>query len=107
MRFANQPPLTGRDAAYTAFNTFFQRLTSLTHQVLYEWRIETPNSDESAVVLETKVTYVTDNGGTCTVPAATSWRLRVEADGVERAYWVQIYVDLAPLFALLTPSTVS
>lgn len=62
-------------------------------------------AEGTAILLETKVTYLTDNGGTCTVPATTSWRLRVEADGVERAYWVQIYVDLAPLFALLAPVT--
>ena len=100
MRFANQPPLTGRDSAYTAFNTFFQRFTSLTHEMLHEWRIDdTP--DGTALLLESKVTYVVDNGGTCTVPALTSWRLRAEEDGVERAHWVQIYVDLAPLFALL------
>jgi ketosteroid isomerase-like protein len=102
LRFGNQPPVTGRDNAHKAFSQFFQRLRGLTHEMLQEWRVETPGS--IALLLESKVTYVTDNGGTCVVPAATSWRLRVEPDGVERAYWVQIYVDLAPLFALLNPS---
>ena len=102
MRFANQPPLTGRDNAHAAFHTFFQRLKSLTHEMLREWRDDdTPDGDGTALLLESSVTYITDNGGTCTVPATTSWRLRVEEDGVERAHWVQICVDLAPLFALL------
>ena len=104
LRFGNQPALTGRDEAHKAFSQFFQRLTGLTHEMLHEWRIDAPGSS-CMLMLESTVTYVTDNGGTCTVPAATSWRLRVEPDGVERAYWVQIYVDLAPLFALLTPAS--
>ena len=100
MRFANQPPLSGRESAYAAFSTFFQRLTSLTHDISHEWRTD-HTAEGTAILLEASVTYVVDNGGTCTVPATTSWRLRVEADGVERAHWVQIYVDLAPLYALL------
>ena len=99
LRFGNAAPVRGRDSAYEAFHSFFQRLTSLTHEMVHEWRVD-GTSQGSALLLESNVTYVA-NGGTCTVPATTSWRLRVEADGVERAHWVQIYVDLAPLHALL------
>ena len=100
VRFGNQPPISGRESAYSAFHSFFQRLASLTHEMTHEWRTDgTPEG--TALLLESNVTYVTDNGGTCTVPANTSWRLREDADGVEKAHWVQIYVDLAPLHALL------
>ena len=100
MRFGNAPPVHGRDSAYAAFHQFFARITSLTHLMTREWRVDgTPEG--TALLLESEVTYITDSGGTCTVPATSSWRLRVEADGVERAHWLQICVDLAPLFALL------
>ena len=106
LRFANQPPIVGRESARLAFAAFFSRLASLTHHMLHEWRVD--SEEGSAVLLESTVTYITDNGGTCTVPAVSSWRLRVEPDGVERGYWLQIYVDLAPLHALLAlPPTAS
>jgi len=97
VRFGNAPPTIGREATRVAIAQFFTAMRTVRHTFLGEWRTET--TDGPALLLEGEVTYTRHDGGVVTVPALTSYRLRREGDGEERAYWMQVYVDLAPLFA--------
>ena len=102
VRFGNGSATVGREATRVAIAQFFTAMRTVRHTFLGEWRTETP--DGTALLLEGDVTYTRHDGDVVTVPALTSYRLRREADSAERAYWMQVYADLAPLFA---PSVVA
>ena len=97
MRFGNQPPTKGRRAVRAEMSGFFASVAGIVHTVRHEWRVDVVEG--STVVLETDVAYTRHDGSVVTVPGATTYELRVEADGVERAQRMQVYIDLAPLFA--------
>ena len=95
--FANAPPALGRQAACDALAAFCSTVRSLKHSFIGEWRVQT-GPTTAALLLESFVTYTRHSGEVVQpIPALTSLRLRVDDDGQERAEWIQIYVDLAPL----------
>ena len=96
-RFANNPPLEGREAIRTAIAQFFTLMAGVSHESLGTFY------DAGDLVLEAKVTYTLHAGGTVTVPAVTIFRMTA-AGGKPQAENCRIFVDLAPLFAAVAPS---
>ena len=90
-RFANNPPLEGREAIRTAIAQFFTVMAGVSHESLGTFY------DAGDLVLEANVTYTLHAGGTVTVPAVTIFRMTAAA-GKLQAENCRIFVDLAPLF---------
>ena len=92
MRFGNADPIIGREAIESAIAQFFTMIAGLKHTTTGIW------SQQDAVIYEATVTYTRHDGRTVQVPAVTIFRLRKSATGPV-AHRVQMFVDLAPLFA--------
>jgi ketosteroid isomerase-like protein len=92
MRFANNDPVIGRANIEAAIAQFFTMIASLKHETTGVF------SQGDAVILEANVTYTRHDGRLVTVPAVTIFRLTAAPRG-PLARKVQMFVDLAPLFA--------
>lgn len=93
-RFANNPPIVGRENIRAAIAQFFTAMKSLKHASKGTF------IDGDTVFLEAEVTYLRHDDAKVTVPAMTVFRIASEEEGGRfLADQCRIYVDLAPLFA--------
>ena len=94
LRFANNPPIIGRENIRGAIAQFFTAMKALRH---------TPKGaflDGDTLFLEAEVTYTKHDDSRVTVPAMTVFRIASsEGDRGFLADQCRIYVDLTPLFA--------
>ena len=93
MHFGNAEPIHGRQAARDAWAGFCRDLHGVHHDVVEQWRID------GTAIVEAQVTYTRGDDSTVTVPVVTIYRERGEG-----IHDYRIYIDLAPLFAGLTPA---
>ena len=88
-RYANAPPVTGRDAAREAVAQFFDAIKSLRHQLLQVW------TQDEMVFCKGEANYERLDGSKAgPFPFFNLFRMR----GDEIAEYL-IYVDISPLFA--------
>lgn len=87
-RFANSPPVTGREAIGAAVGGFFDSIRSSRHVAHRTWE------DSDSAVCQGDVTYTRLDGREVTVPFVNVFYFR--GDRIARYL---IHIDLAPLFA--------
>ena len=93
-RFANNPPIVGRDNIRAAIAQFFTAMKSLKHSPKGAFM------DGDTLFLEAEVTYTRHDDAQVTVPAMTVFHIASEEEGGRfLADQCRIFVDLAPLFA--------
>ena len=93
LRLGSGAPLVGLDAVRGAIAALFSQLAGIQHRLI------ALTSQDDTITFEAEVTYTVKDGRTVTVPYADA--LRVGPNALVRDY--RIYIDLAPLYALLAP----
>lgn len=91
LRLGSQPPLEGTESVRLAIAGLFSQLTGIRHRLL------DLSVQGTTITFEAEITYTVKDGRTVTLPYVDV--LRVGGDGLITDY--RIYIDLAPLFALL------
>ena len=95
LRFANNPPIIGRENIRGAIAQFFTAMKALKHTAKGAF------VDGDTLILEAEVTYTRHDDAKVTVPAVTIFRIASSKAGKSEflADQCRIYVDLMPLFA--------
>jgi ketosteroid isomerase-like protein len=86
-RFANHPPVTGREAVGGFVGGFFGAIGGSRHRFVHAWE------DAATAACEGEVTYTRHDGSTLTVPFVNVFYMR---DGKVARYL--IYIDNSTLF---------
>ena len=89
LRFANNPPLHGKEAAAEAMGGFYSTISAMRH------KRENVIIDGNVAAQQAVVTYTDLNGREVPLPVASY--LRRSAPDVLDRLW--IYIDIAPLYA--------
>lgn len=89
LRFGNNPPIVGKQAAIATMQEFYGTISAMRH------RRDAMFVDGASGTQMSMVTYTDLAGRDVTVPVASY--LRRTADGPLDRLW--IYIDIAPLFA--------
>ena len=78
-RFANQPPIQGKEAIETVVAAFFKSLKTLSHKNLEVWQVE------NAVIINGWVTYTRLNNSQLKIPFSVTLKL---SNGLIQEYLV-------------------
>lgn len=86
-RFANYPPVRGRDAIREAAARFRQRVQRVSHDMKEMWEVG------DLVICEMEMTYTRLDGGTVTLPCCDIFRIK--GDHIQE---MRVYIDATPVF---------
>jgi limonene-1,2-epoxide hydrolase len=86
--FGNSEPVVGRENVRATWAGFCEAIDGVSHEVIAQFE------QDSAVIVESTVTYTRKDGSTISLPVVTIYR----ADG-ELIDDYRIFMDVAPLFA--------
>jgi limonene-1,2-epoxide hydrolase len=86
-RFANHPPVRGRDAIREAAAHFRQRVQRVSHDMIAMWEVG------DLVICEMEITYTRLDGSTVTLPCCDIFR--VKGDHIQE---MRVYIDATPVF---------
>ena len=87
-RFANYPPVAGRDGIRAAAERMRQRVQRVAHKMIGMWE------QDNVVVCEMEVTYTRLDGKEVSVPCCDTFRL--SGDHLQE---MRVYVDVTPVFS--------
>lgn len=94
MTFGNAPTTEGKPEVVEAIGHFLGMIDGISHELVEVW-----GDEDATTLVESRASYVRKDGNTVTLPSFTVFR----KDG-ELIRHVQVFADVAPLFAPEVPS---